>query len=247
MSNDQIFSDMIDKIIDFVQLLNLDTGGSIGEIVAQLLLLKAFDNSQKLLDSEACTVRSFLTTLFGDFSDQISKIPTKTLNGIVYFNHFIQRLEDFTYDDVLPSYIARGAAGQFKKNFETFDLFIPIVLEKSDITYILIQVKNKENLSSKSIEIIFEKMRSQGDQFFRNQTKIDHILLLMSLGDKCPRLPKLLPGQLFYSLRDIGLSRIYNEYTMNRLIMILNCVRLNLKSNVYDQEVIKLVTVGSLK
>ena len=238
---------MMDNVINFVQLLNLETGGPIGEIVAQLLLLKAFDNRPKMINSEACAVLSFLTTLFGGVFHHISNISPKTLNGLIYLNHFIQRLEDFTYQDVLTSFVARGAPGQFMKKFETFDIFIPVVLENNEITYILIQVKNQEHLSTKSSGNIFEKMNSFGDQFFKNQKKIDHNLLLMSLRDKFPRVPKLFSGELFYSFKDIGLSGLYNEYIMNRFSMLLDCDRFNFNSNLYDQDVIKLVTVGSLK
>ena len=160
MADDQIFSEILEYLINFIQLMNLEVTGPIGEIVAQLLLLKAFVNSEKIIDSEACTVKSFLTSLFGHLSMDCKRIPKKILNGIVYFNHFIRRLDDYTYDDAIPRFIARGAAGQFMKNFEIFDLFIPVTMQQDEVTYILIQVKNRENLSSDDFEYIFNKMRT---------------------------------------------------------------------------------------
>ena len=250
MTDEHIFPKILEHLINFIQLMNLEVTGPIGEIVAQLLLLKAFKNSQKITDSEACTVESFLTSLFGHLPINCNRMPKKILNGLVYFNHFIRRLDDFTYDDVIPRFIARGAAGQFMKNFVIFDLFIPVVLEQDEVTYILIQVKNRENITAEDFGSIFNKMRTYKELYklFKNKKKGEYISLIMSLGeDFQSSKPNLKSLDLFFNLYDLSNCMIYDQYTLKRLQLLLNCDRFDVKSSIYDQDVIDLVTIGSLK
>ena len=86
------------------------------------------------------TGRSFLTKLLGNDNFDISN---DILDGIVYFNQFIERLEKFSCYDAVNHLIARGAAGKFKRFQKAYDLFIPIVLTNNEITYMLIQIKKQ--------------------------------------------------------------------------------------------------------
>ena len=72
MIKDENFNEIIMKLNDYIQMMNFEAIGPIGEIAAELILLKAFDHSDKVNLSETCTVRSFLTKLLGNDNFDIS-------------------------------------------------------------------------------------------------------------------------------------------------------------------------------
>ena len=65
---------------------------------------------------------------------------------MICFTHFIQKLDDLKDQDIIPDFIGRCAAGQFKKNYEGSDLFIPVVMKDNQISYIIIQIKNRKEI-----------------------------------------------------------------------------------------------------
>lgn len=138
MSNDNCFNDILIKLNDYLQLIDLNNTGYIAEIIAQIILLKAFDKAS--IDdtySRPIKVETFLKILLGkDIYKEIeNKIDDSVLKGLICFNHFIKRFNDTTYANVLEYFVQRGAAGKFKDSQNKSDLFIPIVLESSNISY----------------------------------------------------------------------------------------------------------------
>ena len=243
MFNDKNFNEIIVKVNDYIQMLNSEATGPIGEIVAQLLLLKAFDHAKKVTNSEACTVKEFLISLLGNV---IFNVSNDILNGIVFCNHFIERLKDFSYDDVVAHYVARGAAGKFKPRQPAYDLFIPIVLENNALTYMLIQVKNQEVFKNRMAEDVFQEMAQPDKNWFENQSIIPFLSIIMSLGDEKPRDPKEAQNQVFYSLRNLENCKFYSSNTITSLKMLLNCGKFDSFSKKFDLDVIKRVMIGSI-
>ena len=240
---DSNLNDIIANLTDYIQLMNLEATGPVGEIVAQLILLTAFDHSTKEDQSEVCTVKQFLSTLFGSCP---SKIPDTILNGIIFFNHFIERLNKLCFDDILQGFLARGAAGKFKKNYKTFDLFIPFVLQGNEVSFILIQVKNRVVFNQTMAEKVFKKMEIVDSDMFKDQTVLPFLSILMSLGDAHTNDPNTLENQLFFSFKNLTDSKIYSDDTLTSLRTLLNCERFDLTSTKYEVEVLKSLMIGSL-
>ena len=70
----------------------------------------------------------------------------------------------------------------------------------------------------------------------------------MSLGEEFQSSkPNLISSELFFNLYDLINCGIYSQYSIKRLKLLLNCDRFDVKSSIYDQDVINLVTIGSLK
>lgn len=252
------------KLNEYTQLLDLNSAGNIGEVVAQIILLKAFDkvNSQFKTISKAYTVTEFLTSLLGIDQYKLiqSDINKEIKEGIICFNHFIRKEDDLNFNDVLPGFIGRAAAGQFKKGYPHFDLFIPIVLTNDNITYIFIQVKNHEILGAAEAVQILENMNNPQNKtfpgFFENGKKLARLTILMSLGDKKDhsvrnyKLKKssFWKNKIFYSLNHLSSSKLFNQEVLEYLEMLLNSDRLKLIGNkLFDPDVITKVAVGSIK
>ena len=153
MSNKSHFNEILIKLNDHIQLMDLNFTGYIGEVVAEIILLKAFDHNpkqDKSSFSKAILVEDFLFSLLGiNNFGKIKKIIDPTvLKGLICFNHFNKKFDDLKYAHVNESFIERGAAGKFKDGHYRSDLFIPIVLESNEISFIIIEVKNDESLST---------------------------------------------------------------------------------------------------
>jgi len=141
---------MLDQLNNYVQRTSLISSGQVGEIVSQLILVMAFDDAVHSSPNHAelyaysypVTVRDFLSSLFGEklFKSMKTMPSDRFLNGLVCFTHFIRKLNDLNYKDTMLKFVARCAAGQFKPNNESVDLFIPVILEDNKLTYIFIEV-----------------------------------------------------------------------------------------------------------
>ena len=159
----------------------------------------------------------------------------------------IRRIDDFAYSDVLPGFIARGAAGILKKNYKNFDLFIPVVLENSDVTYILIQVKNRDGLLETDAFEILGKMDKPEKIIFKKAKRIEHLSLLMSLGESQLAISYTFKkDSLFYNLANLCNSNLFSKEVVKNIENLLNSYRYDIPSKKYDKNVYKMVTVGSL-
>lgn len=162
----------------------------LGEIVAQLILLLAFDKSKSNLNTS--TVEDFLKSLVGEnqYNAKIRALVNEDLKkGVICFNHFIRKFDDLSLADTIYYFIGRAAAVQCKNNNPNIDLFIPVVLENGEITYIAIQVKNRVDNVSK---IYLEKMRLEEKLFNDDkvqENKLIYLALLMNFGHT-PKLKK---------------------------------------------------------
>ena len=243
MIKDANFNNVIMKLNDYIQMMNFEAIGPIGEIAAQLILLKVFDHSDKVHLSETCTVKSFLEKLLGNTNFDVEK---DILDGVVYFNHFIERLENLSYDEVLNHFVARGAAGKFKRFEKAFDLFIPIVLANNEITYMLIQVKNKEILTKNGAIKVFNEMKQADKSFFKNQNAQTHLSVVMSLGDEKDRNLTPKQNEIFYTLDHLEKCKIFSPDTRTTLKMLLNIGKFKIFSKKFDKDVLKCVMVGSV-
>ncbi len=155
MSDQYALVEVLTNVKSHLQPSVLNEAGCIGEICAETILLLAFDNALKRgyhseIFSKAITVEAFLNSLVGKEQSQfiLDSVAQSMKNGLVYFTHFIKRLQDFTFQNVVPHALARCAAIQLQDDHENIDLVIPVVLEKSQISYIVIQVQNEVNPSN---------------------------------------------------------------------------------------------------
>lgn len=232
MSCEKKFKEILLKLNEYTQLLDLNPTGNIGEIATQIILLKAIDklNTTQTF-SKAYTVSEFLISFLGNDEFNLIKqnIDDDIKNGLVCFSHFIRKADDLTFNDVLPGFIGRAAAGQFKKGHPVFDLFIPIVLENNNITYILIQVKNKKDLGpSEAMQILNEMSKPSGLSikkmfpfFFKDNKILAHLSILISLGDKIQhKLPKSnWENKIFYNLDNLTKSKLFNEEPFDNFLI----------------------------
>jgi hypothetical protein len=169
----------------YTQTMFLESAGAVGEIIAELIILLAFDQAQKNSGKSylsAITVEQFLKTLIGceNFEKFRSKTTIEMLESLICFNHFVRKFDDLSYRDTLNDFIGRGAAGQFKRKNIGFDLFIPCILKSNEISYIYIQVKNTESKLSAS-RILNHPNKSH----FKDSQINKHFLpIIMSLGSE---------------------------------------------------------------
>lgn len=127
--------------------------GDVGEITAALLLLFAYDEVQFYhapRDLPApVQVSHFMASLFGETNNvEITKRMAadpemKTLweTGEVFFNHFVKvlRVPD---EAMIEKAFQRGTALFFPDRFKGADILIPVNVPGSEMTFILVQVKN---------------------------------------------------------------------------------------------------------
>ncbi|OJJ43558.1 hypothetical protein ASPZODRAFT_161487 [Penicilliopsis zonata CBS 506.65] len=126
--------------------------GDIGEMVAALILLFAFDATDP--ENHPCPVRfqRFLCSLLGSeicqdigmraASDQ--DMFTLWQDGQVFFNHFI-RAETSPTLPMLHAAYRRGAALFLPERFPGADVLVPIKLPDDEVTFLVIQVKNRKH------------------------------------------------------------------------------------------------------
>ena len=190
MSESEHLKSILDNLNNYVQSVSLNSTGSIGEIVAELILLLAYDRAcGNILDMtlknllKAITVESFLKSLVGESNYDIMKkdIPKNIEKGLLCFTHFIKKYDKLNVEDAIKDFIGRGAAGQFKNNEKGIDLFIPVVSGNDIITYIFIQVKNyADKISPKAINVVIEKMKPE-ISYFEESIK-PYLSIFMNLG-----------------------------------------------------------------
>ncbi|CAG8766589.1 4721_t:CDS:1, partial [Racocetra fulgida] len=165
---------MNDPDINLIELINSLTsalkngaveGGYRGELVARLLLLKAWDDVYEKLDvpstrihySRFITLSEFLKSLLADnaykkialrLQERVSFTGTEFGQAYIKFTHFISITYTPDRKDLLDALI-RGVAFSCKRNQEGADIIIPMYIgalneepSTDRISYILIQVKN---------------------------------------------------------------------------------------------------------
>lgn len=253
MSNNQKYLETLQNINTFVSLMGLNATGAIGEIIAQVILLKAFDNVQIQNKSgefsKPISVELFLKSLFGEanFKD-LNLNDTNLLGGLVCFSHFIHKLDDFKAEDAIQFFVGRCAACQFKKCHESSDLLIPIVLKDNTITYIIIQVKNHQKFDEGKINDAFLRLKKYEKDIFNIKTYTKPILILMCLGcevDIITNKKSRTNNFYIYGQNLIKSSGLFNEDDFNGLKSLLDCDRGDLNTKDFDELVVEQVTIGS--
>lgn len=129
--------------------------GDVGEITASLLLLFAYDEVQfhhapRDLP-EPIQVSHFMASLFGETNNmemtkRMAADPEmKTLweTGEVFFNHFakVLRVPD---EAMIEKAFRRGTALFFPDRFKEANILIPVNVPGSEMTFILVQIKNRK-------------------------------------------------------------------------------------------------------
>lgn len=125
--------------------------GDLGEIVAALILLFAFDKVQQSTSPQPIKLSKFLFTLFSD--DIANAIRERAMDrdglrtiweeGTIFFNHFI-RLDIDPDEYALKMAFYRGCAISPPAGYKGCDIILPVFLPSKDsMTYILVQVKNR--------------------------------------------------------------------------------------------------------
>jgi len=239
---------------------------SIGEIVAQIILLLAFDNARKtivnrpnesILITMPIQVRDFLISLIGitKFEKFKGGFNCALLDGLVCFTHFERKFDPLNMQDTKSDFIARSAAGQFKPKESVYDLFIPVLLYDNNVTYILIQVKNHAK-SPTGYGIAYPRK-----EYFEGNVIIPFLPILMHVGTNSN------PDResVFLESRDIhigserveisqiiidGIDKSYpfmDEKIVTVLNQIANCDRNLLESPIYDPRIIKQVGVVNMR
>ena len=247
MSKKTNFIDMLISINDLVRTTNLDSTGAIGEIVAEIILLKAFDVISHNL--KPITVRLFLKSLVGEENLKIIENclndHSYLFNGLVCFNHFIKKFDDLTYSHAIRDFIGRAAAGQFKDKHVSYDLFIPILLENDELSYIFVQVKNAVYVSANAIANKINESK-QFETYFKGDIVKTHISIIMSLGTTKDKFQFSSENNKFhFFISGFESYSFIDEEERNLLSNITNCDRFHLLTKKYDQDIVKEVTVGS--
>ena len=131
--------------------------GNVGEMTASMILLFAFDNAHGAGLPRPIPLFAFLKALVPQICDEIqshcndNSELNEVWNGSVYFNSFVETENKNRHitPEVLQRAYARNAALFAPDNFPGCDLIIPVVVVKKGrrkMTYILVQVKNAEDL-----------------------------------------------------------------------------------------------------
>lgn len=158
--------------------------GAIGEVVAELLILIAYDRAHRrfahfkdqVLSEKPITVERFLTALVGEDNFGEMNLDSKTKNGLVFFNHFVQAFGDLSREDVIDI-IKACAAVQYKTNQPHFDLAVFFVLEDDTISAIRFQIKNwNESVPEAYVQNMVPKPRPT----------VPYVSILMNLGQLKP-------------------------------------------------------------
>lgn len=262
MSNENDYYDILDRFNYYIQETDLEVTGGLGEIISQLILLRAYDkaaldNQNKIKQNKyytnTVTVKDFLKQLFGSEIENINKINDDILSGLVSFNHFIKRIgsesnKTLDYDVILRKFVARCAAGHFENQHEGIDFFIPIVLKNNEISYLLVQTKNwKSNkLNVDDIDKKFE--RSIKNKLFHKNKKIDVVRIIFFIGNEIVNKDNIEISKKVYLIFDtktLKASQLFNDKTVGLINTILWSNRFNLNDKKYDRDVIKRVAIGS--
>lgn len=129
--------------------------GDIGEIVASMMLLFAYDELQfhqpKALPTPIA-LQKFMTSLFGQdrcagMTDRMhSDDDMRDLwdNGLVFFNQFI-RLQHAPDQDTLERLFNRGAAVFLPGASVGADIIVPVRIADAEMSFCIIQVKNRKD------------------------------------------------------------------------------------------------------
>ena len=132
--------------------------GNVGEMTASMILLFAFDNAHGAGLPRPIPLSAFLKSLVPQVCDEIqsrcndNSELNEVWNGSVYFNSFVETENDNRHitPEILQRAYARNAALFAPNNFEGCDIIIPVVVVvkkgRRNMTYILVQVKNTEDL-----------------------------------------------------------------------------------------------------
>lgn len=129
--------------------------GDVGEIVAFLVLLFAYDELQFHTPRALPTpipLRDFMASLFGQerrawMTDRMhSDYDMRELwdNGFVFFNQFI-RLEHVPDQDTLEKLFNRGAAVFLPGASVGADIIIPVRIHDAEMSFCIFQVKNRKD------------------------------------------------------------------------------------------------------
>lgn len=134
--------------------------GDIGEMVASLVLMFAYDevlfkeNNERVQKRLPSTLQlgDFMASLLGDEQQNIMAGQASTDSemiqlwegGLVFFNHFVRAKEDLT-ESMLEKAYERGAAIFLRENFPGVDLVIPIKGPDGGMTFLGVQVKNRKD------------------------------------------------------------------------------------------------------
>lgn len=131
--------------------------GDMGEVTAAALILQfSFDEAHNLYTPNpfltAIPLSKFTGSLFGRQAQaHMSKVlQTDTdmralwQNGRVFFNHMV-KLEKVPNEQTLELGFERGAAFFLPDGFRGADILVPIQVSSMDLTFFLIQVKNRKD------------------------------------------------------------------------------------------------------
>ena len=140
---------ILQELKDFMKLGILDICQQ-GELVAALAILRCLD---LCCDKKACTVKKFCTKFFGQEVISDSEIP-KLTQGKITCTNFARAPKTITMMNVKEC--AKRSCGLMgMRNQRGFDFLLPVVLQSNDymltetnLTVIVIQVKNREEFSA---------------------------------------------------------------------------------------------------
>lgn len=129
-------------------------GGVRGELICRLFLLYTFD----LCISDANCRYYHTPVSLSSFFLKL-QIPKKKplMNGHLILTHFIQ-LNFLPDENMLKLMYSLGAGGILPRNAHGADLIIPILLTGDEISFILIQVKNFQNLKFTGMNAAHKKL-----------------------------------------------------------------------------------------
>jgi hypothetical protein len=160
MSNMVTLDLILKKLSVMITSPTLTATGNMGELVGQLILLRAMDkavekrykatgkseqdHNQHFKYSLPVTVEEFLIGLVDEahFNTHFANTVSKDfLEGLVCFSHFTQKADVLRRHGLIVDIIGSCAAGLFKPNFPRYDAFIVVFL-KDRYGFMLFQIKS---------------------------------------------------------------------------------------------------------
>jgi hypothetical protein len=201
--------------------------------------LKDASSNDDFYFSGCVTVEQFLTSLIGKetFSAIKQKPSEQFLRGLVSFTHFIKKLDNLAYEDARVDFLGRCAAGQFRYAHQAFDLFIPVMLENGELTYIFIQVKNTERVDNSAAKLVGGQSSYVDKLYFKDKKVLEFYSIFMDLKTTKSKLAKcesnkpttssstLIGKNAWILIRGLSFYQNLTVYARDKLSFILDCAR----------------------
>ena len=173
---------------------SLMSPGDVGEMVASLIFLFAYDEKQfdnQMALPKPVLLQDFMESLFGsERCDEMAQRMTADVDmkklwetGIVYFNHFVKLRKPPTLE-TLGDAFSRAAAFFLPNDFPGADITIPVKIPGvAPMTFCAVQVKNRKH-DAFTPAVRRDAMSKLGEAVDKLEWSQNHIAIMMCLRSK---------------------------------------------------------------